>query len=123
MKKLSDADINDMANAVFKPDTNVAKQVRSELRLSTRLPQTKPAQYTERAVLDLHQYTQEQAWDAINNLIHSGIRNATIITGASGILKIKFQQWVKDSIISAYFISVTPINNGSFCVRLKKPAD
>ncbi|MEE1110891.1 MAG: Smr/MutS family protein, partial [Alphaproteobacteria bacterium] len=72
------------------------------------------------AVLDLHQLTEEQAWTAILDLAKSGTRNATIITGASGILKIKFQQWASDSVLSPYIISFTPINNGSFSVKFKK---
>ena len=57
---------------------------------------------------------------SLNELIESGARSATVITGASGVLKIKFQQWATDSIISPYIISFTPLNNGSFNVRFKK---
>jgi DNA-nicking Smr family endonuclease len=93
--------------------------VRRQLHLSTRIPQT-DNYIPEHAKLDLHQLTEEQAWNAIMDLAKSGVRNATIITGASGILKIKFQQWAKNSIISPYIISWAPINNGSFAVKFKK---
>jgi hypothetical protein len=70
--------------------------------------------------LDLHQLTEEQAWEQIMTLAQSGTRTANIITGASGILKIKFQQWAKDSILTPYIISFSPINNGSFHVKFKR---
>lgn len=123
MKNLSDADIENMINSEFAPAPDTAKQVRTELHLSTRIPKNAPNYPNNYAKLDLHQYTEEQAWNAINDLINSGAKSATIITGASGILKIKFQQWARDSIISSHFLSVTPINNGSFAVKFRKNAD
>ena len=54
------------------------------------------------------------------NLAKSGVRNATIITGASGILRIKFIQWANDSVLSPYINSFKPINNGSFDVKFNK---
>ncbi len=123
MKKLSDADIENMVTSDFAPAPDTAKQVRTELHLSTRIPRNTPNYPNNYAKLDLHQYTEEQAWNAINDLIHSGVKSATIITGASGILKIKFQQWARDSIISNRFLSVTPINNGSFAVKFRKIKD
>jgi hypothetical protein len=68
----------------------------------------------------LHQLTEEQAWERIMSVATSGARSATIITGASGILKIKFQQWAQDSLLSPYIISWKPVNNGSFEVKFKK---
>lgn len=120
MKQLTDLDIEQMIGAEHTPDyATTRRKVRSELHLSTRIPhmrQTPPMH----ATLDLHQLTEEQAWAAIMELAKSGTRTANIITGASGILKIKFQQWARDSILSPYIISFTPINNGSFAVKFKK---
>lgn len=120
MKQLTDFDIEKMlSDEPFRSDEQSDKKVRKELHLSTLIP-SKDFIKKDNVVLDLHQYTEEQAWNAINQLISSGVRTAKIITGASGILKIKFQQWAKDSIISKYFISITPINNGSFDVKFRK---
>ena len=120
MKQLTDTDIAQMiGDEVPHDDTQTRRSVRAELRLSQRIPKSPPP-IPDHAKLDLHQLTEEQAWDAIMALATSGIRNATIITGASGILKIKFQQWAKKSILAPYIISWSPINNGSFSVRFKK---
>ena len=123
MKQLTDLDIEQMIGAEHVPDDIATRRaVRSELHLSTRIPhkcQTPPPH----ATLDLHQLTEEQAWSAIMDLATSGTRTATIITGASGILKIKFQQWARDSLLSPHIISFTPINNGSFAVKFKKQHD
>lgn len=120
MKQLTDFDIEKMlSDEPFRSDEQSDKKVRKELHLSTLIP-SKDFIKKDNVILDLHQYTEEQAWNAINQLISSGVRTAKIITGASGILKIKFQQWAKDSIISKYFISITPINNGSFDVKFRK---
>ncbi len=120
MKHLTESDIEQMINTEFIPNTSdTQRSVRRQLHLSTRIPQT-DNYIPEHAKLDLHQLTEEQAWNAIMDLAKSGVRNATIITGASGILKIKFQQWAKNSIISPYIISWAPINNGSFAVKFKK---
>ena len=119
MKHLTDIDIEQMANQVFVPEANVKNSVRKQLHLSTRIPEpaSQPQKY---AKLDLHNLTEEQAWNAIMNVAKSGTRSATIITGASGILKIKFQQWARDSLLAPYIISVKPVNNGSFDVKFKK---
>ena len=120
MKHLTESDIEQMINTEFIPNTSdTQRSVRRQLHLSTRIPQT-DNYIPEHAKLDLHQLTEEQAWNAIMDLAKSGVRNATIITGASGILKIKFQQWANNSIISPYIISWAPINNGSFAVKFKK---
>ena len=120
MKHLTESDIEQMINTEFIPNiSDTQRSVRRQLHLSTRIPQT-DNYIPEHAKLDLHQLTEEQAWNAIMGLAKSGVRNATIITGASGILKIKFQQWAKNSIISPYIISWAPINNGSFAVKFKK---
>lgn len=123
MKKLSEADIEHMSLGKFIPDEKTRNQVRAELHLLTREYFNFPTIKTNNVVLDLHNYTEEQAWTAINELISNGVRTAKIITGASGILKIKFQQWAQDSIISKYFVSITPINNGSFSVKFRKKTD
>ncbi|MBP3544702.1 MAG: Smr/MutS family protein [Alphaproteobacteria bacterium] len=120
MKHLSDTDIARMIDGEFIPDTrNTQRSVRAQLHLSALMPND-DTYIPEHAILDLHQLTEEQAWNAILELAKSGVRNATIITGASGILKIKFQQWASDSVLSPYIISFAPINNGSFSVKFKK---
>lgn len=119
MKQLTDIDIEQMANQEFVPDANTHSRVRKQLHLSTRITPPAPP-VPKHTVLDLHYLTEEQAWNAIMNVANSGTRRATIITGASGILKIKFQQWATDSVLSPHIISFTQINNGSFDVRFKK---
>lgn len=120
MKQLTDIDIEQMISTEHTPDDVATRRaVRSELHLSTRIPHTRQTPPLH-ATLDLHQLTIEQAWNAIMNLARSGTRTANIITGASGILKIKFQQWARDSLLSPYIVSYTPINNGSFAVKFKK---
>ena len=122
MRQLTDIDIEQMIGTEHAPDdVSTRRAVRAELHISRRIPHTK--HIPEHATLDLHQLTEEQAWTAIMDLATSGTRSANIITGASGILKIKFQQWARDSILSPYIISFTPINNGSFFVKLKKQHD
>lgn len=123
MKHLSDSDIAKMIDTDFQPDeTRTRHVVRTELRLGQLIPSQNPS-IPERIVLDLHYKTEEQAWNKIMELAKSGVRNATIITGASGILKIKFQQWANDSVLSPYIISVRPINNGSFDVKFRKKSE
>jgi DNA-nicking Smr family endonuclease len=120
MKQLTEHDISEMIGGEFSPDeNNTRKSVRAELHLSTRIPH-KTTTTPNHATLDLHQYTEEQAWAAIMTLAQSGVRDATIITGASGILRVKFQQWATDSLFSPYIISWAPLNNGSFSVKFKK---
>ena len=120
MKKLTDQDIAEMIGAEFTPCDSATKCiVRRELHMSTRMPPVQSAP-PHHATLDLHQLTEEQAWEQIMTLAQSGTRTANIITGASGILKIKFQQWAKDSILTPYIISFSPINNGSFHVKFKR---
>ncbi len=118
MKQLTDKDIANMAGVDFVPDAAGAADVRRELHLSRRIPQITPA--AEHIVLDFHQHTEEEAWDMIMAAAQSGARSATVITGASGILKIKFQQWVRDSLLTPYITSWEPLNNGSFSVKFKK---
>ncbi len=123
MKRLSDKDIAEMSGYEFIPDDAITrKKVLAELKLSKRIPNAKKI-IPEHATLDLHQHTEEQAWQEIMSLAESGIRNATIITGASGILRKKFPQWATASILSPYIISATPINNGSFSVKFKRIKD
>ena len=122
MKQLSDADILQMSSGDFRPDfKSVNKSVRAELRLATLIPRPLPAQ-PKCPRLDLHQYTEQQAWDAIMSLATSGARDAVIITGASGILHKKFPEWATESILSPHIVSWSPINNGSFAVKFKKPS-
>ena len=119
MKQLSDNDIAGMIGNDFIPDDNATKKrVRAELHLSTRIP--KNPHHVEHATIDFHNHTEEQAWKMLVDVVESGAQSATVITGASGILKIKFQQWATDSIISSHIISFTPLNNGSFSVKFRK---
>lgn len=120
MKQLNDTDIANMIGDDFIPDDNATKKsVRHELHLLTRIPKT-DVSIPEHITIDFHNHTEEDAWNMLNDVVKSGVRNATVITGASGILKPKFQQWVTDSIISDNIISVNQINNGSFFIKLKK---
>lgn len=109
MKRLSDSDIERMADGEFSPNHDIVRRgVRAELKLSELIP-AKTESLPKHVVLDLHHKTEEQAWNEIMRLATSGVRNATIITGASGILKIKFQQWARDSLLSPYMISALPL--------------
>ena len=120
MKRLSDSDIERMADGEFSPNHDIVRRgVRAELKLSELIP-AKTESLPKHVVLDLHHKTEEQAWNEIMRLAASGVRNATLITGASGILKIKFQQWAQESLLSPYIISVSPLNNGSFAVKFKR---
>lgn len=120
MKQLSDADIEQMASCKFTPDTRAVNQsVRRNLCLGKLIP-TKRAVAAKHVAIDLHQYTEEQAWNAIMRVAKSGTRTATIITGASGILHQKFPQWATESILAPYIYSFAPINNGSFHVQFMK---
>ena len=120
MKQLTDFDIANMVGDNFIPDDVATKKsVRNELHLSKRIP--KPdAPAPEHVTIDFHNHTEEEAWQMLAQIAASGARSATVITGASGILKTKFQQWATDSILSPHIISFTPINNGSFAVKFHK---
>lgn len=116
MKRLNDKDIADMIGEEFIPENVAVKNdVRKSLHLSTRIP--KPEFIPAHPVLDFHNHTEEEAWNMLANLCNQRPKSATVITGASGILKTKFQQWMKESILSPYIISYTPLNNGSFEVK------
>ena len=119
MKQLNDKDIANMIGEDFSPDdATTIKSVRKSLHLSTRVP--KPAHIPEHITIDFHQHTEEEAWDMLLNTVTSGARSATVITGASGILKPKFQQCMINSIISPHIISFKPLNNGSFEIKIRK---
>lgn len=119
MKQLSDFDLHKMIGEDFSPDeSSVKKQVRSELKLSRLITEEKSI--PEHFTLDLHQKTEEQAWAEINDLINSGIKSAKIITGASGILKPKFQDWITNGILADKIRSWKAINNGCFEIFIKK---
>lgn len=120
MKQLNDSDIANMVGDEFVPDDVATKKsVRSELHLSTRIPKS-DTHTPEHTTIDFHNHTEEEAWQMLVQVATSGTRSATVITGASGILKTKFQQWAIDSVISSRILSVTPINNGSFAVKFHK---
>lgn len=104
----------------FRPcDNETKKQVRKSLHLSKRIPKPS-APAPEHATIDFHNHTEQEAWEMLARIAESETRSATVITGASGILKQKFQQWAKESIIAPHIISFTPLNNGSFHVRFHK---
>lgn len=120
MKQLNDVDIANMIGEDFRPcDIETQKQVRRSLHLSTHIPETE-SQIPEHTTIDFHQHSEEEAWQMLVRIAESGARSATVITGASGILKQKFQQWANDSIISPRIISFKPLNNGSFAVKFHK---
>ena len=119
MRQLSDKDIDEMAGDMAAvDDAAVRSMVRHELQLSKKIP--KAHLVPERVTIDLHQHTEQEAWDMIMNAATSGARHALIITGASGILKIKFQQWARDSLLTPYIVEWAPVNNGSFLVKFRK---
>ena len=119
MRQLTDQDIADMTGDNINFDNRAVKSsVRRDLRLSEKIPVTQVAQ--KHVIIDFHEHTEEQAWNMVMTAAQSGARTATVITGASGILKIKFQQWVRDSLLAPYIVQCTPINNGSFAVKFKK---
>lgn len=119
MKQLTDDDIIEMIGGDFAPDdTAITHAVRSELHMSRRTVHEMPP--PEHITIDFHNHTEEEAWQMLMDAAVSGAKTATIITGASGILKPKFQQWVAESILSPYIVSCTPLNNGSFAVKFKK---
>ena len=120
MKQLNDKDIADMIGTDFVPDDNETKKsVRTSLHLSTRIPKTEKSTPAH-TVIDFHNHTEQQAWDMLMEVAQSGIPSATVITGASGILKIKFQQWATNSILEPHIVSFEPLNNGSFSVKFHK---
>lgn len=120
MKQLNDSDIANMVGIDFVPDDIATKKaVRQSLHLSTRIP--KPdAPAPKHAVIDFHNHTEQEAWNMLAQIAASDTRSATVITGASGILKTKFQQWATESIISPHIMSFVPLNNGSFHVKFYK---
>ena len=119
MKQLTDSDISNMIGESWIPDNrDVKNSVRRELKLSKKIPGARPTQ--THVTLDFHQHTEEEAWAMLMAAIANKAHTATVITGASGILKIKFQQWARDSLLSPHIVECTPINNGSFRVKFKK---
>jgi DNA-nicking Smr family endonuclease len=114
-KQLTESDIEQMLGDEFIADD---KSTRRSLKLNLRMPEDAPA--PDRVTLDLHQNTEEQAWEKLTALVHSGTRFAVVITGASGILKIKFQDWMSRSILAPHIHAWRPLNNGSFEIQIKK---
>lgn len=120
MKQLTDSDIASMIGSDFRPDnTEIKKSVRQSLHLSELIP-PRHAPTQKHIKIDFHQHTEEEAWSMLVDAIKSGAREITVITGASGILKTKFEIWATNSIISSRIMSYTPINNGSFLVKTHK---
>lgn len=119
MKQLTDDDIQNMVHdAPIVADAQTAHDVRKQLHLSTRIPHSSPI--PEHTTIDFHNHTEQESWDMLIRVATSGTRSATVITGASGILKPKFQQWVAESVLSPYIVSCTPLNNGRFAVKFRK---
>ena len=120
MKQLNDSDIANMIGEDFRPcDNETQKQVRKSLHLSTRIPQPEcptPSHIT----VDFHNHTEQEAWEMLAQVATSGARSATIITGASGVLKQKFPQWMVESILTPHILSFEPLNNGSFAVKFHR---
>lgn len=120
MKQLNDSDIANMIGEDFQAcDQETQKQVRKSLHLSTRIPKS-PQLAPSHITLDFHQHTEQEAWEMLVQVAESEIHSATVITGASGILKQKFQQWATESIIAPRIVSFAPLNNGSFSVKFKR---
>ena len=120
MKQLTDSDIANMIGDNFIPDDVATKKsVRNELHLSKRIPKTE-APDPEHITIDFHNHTEQEAWEMLAQVATSKTHSATVITGASGILKSKFQQWATESILSPHIVSFEPINNGSFSVIFRK---
>lgn len=120
MKQLNDSDIANMIGENFHADDNETKKsVWKSLHLSTRIPEPdRPA--PSHITLDFHQHTEQEAWEMLAQVAASDVRSATVITGASGILKQKFPQWMRESILTPHILSFEPINNGSFAVKFHK---
>ncbi|MCL2737645.1 MAG: Smr/MutS family protein [Alphaproteobacteria bacterium] len=82
--------------------------------------------------LDLHGLTEEQAWNAIVGMLGAteryaaangnkiNLRRIRVITGASGVLKQKLQQWATESIIAPRIVSCKLVNNGCYEVVARK---
>lgn len=120
MKQLNDSDIANMIGEDFRPcDNETQKQVRKSLHLSTRIPQPECTTKTH-ITIDFHNRTEQEAWDMLAQIATSGARSATVITGASGILKQKFPQWMQESILTPHILSFEPLNNGSFAVKFHR---
>lgn len=118
MKQLTDNDLNEMIAGEFIPDD---KAVRKTVKIKPTPPTSSASRPGgEYPKVDLHGNTEQISWERIAALINSGARRAVVITGASGILKTKFQQWMKDSILSPKIISVKPLNNGSFEIMIRR---
>jgi len=120
MKQLSESDLAKMIDGNFTPDNKqTIKQVRAELKLGQLIPKPLPPAppYSK---LDLHGKTENQSCDLINNLLQSGARTACIFTGASGILKPKFIDWITNGTLAKYVSQYKQLNNGSFEIKIKK---
>jgi DNA-nicking Smr family endonuclease len=111
-KQLSEADIAKMADAAVFVSPSMPRP---------NIPRTRQSvpEFTSDRI-DFHGKTEEQAWALLVALIENHSGTATVITGASGILKDKFQQWVAESIISDRIVSCCPINRGSFQIGIRK---
>lgn len=120
MKQLTDEDINNMIGVTNESlqDKLVRQSVREQLHINSRFPKQETVTQTD--TIDFHNHTEEESWQMLMDLATSGIKEATVITGASGILKPKFQQWATNSILSPYIESFIALNNGSFKVKFKK---
>lgn len=80
------------------------------------------------ARLDLHGYTQDQAYEALNRFVrlgyHNGRRCVLIITGRSGVLKRLVPEWINTDELRPYILALSPAKNhggeGALYVLLKR---
>lgn len=75
-----------------------------------------------RSVLDLHNYTVQEAYEAFNNFVrkHYDIlsKNILIITGKSGVIKTEFPTWASDN---KYIRSFEAKNGGgAYTIKIAK---
>ena len=78
-----------------------------------------PKASNRKKIIDLHGHTLNEAYQILIENIDRGYRELTVITGASGEIKRQFPLWLENGKLSHKVSNVTPINNGSFLVKLK----
>jgi hypothetical protein len=124
-----------MARADVSPtDADARRKIVAELAIKRRMaaqPRTSLAPdsmedarvfYDGRVLaLDLHGKTEEQAWGLICALFRQNPgKRVRVITGASGILRVKFQDWIMCGALADYATEWAAVNRGAFDIRLKK---
>lgn len=134
-KFLTDKDINSMAKMPIAPDDAAARRkIVAELGIKRRMnarptPPLAPDSWESARIyvedriltLDLHRKTEEQAWDLASALFRQNPgRRVRVITGASGILRVKFMDWITRGLLSDYINEWVSLNRGAFEIRLRK---